>query len=154
MKKKRKQILKKDLENQNEKNISHFNKQTLLGVIGGSGFLLIIKGVGGLIESVFERPSAQWRTGITFGNLFLYLIIILVTMITVNTLTSMTHQKKRIYQIIGVTTVTIFVAFVLTLTVPFFKITLFGIHPMILVLAGAVLLPVSGNLSFRKNDEI
>lgn len=128
-------------------------KQTVLGVIGGSGFLFIIKGVGGLIESIFERPSAQWRTSITIGDIFMYLIVILAAMFIVNRLTSQRIQKNKKYWILGSTVVTLLLLFIFTIIVPFFQTILIGIHPMILVLIGAVLLPASGNLSLRIEDD-
>ncbi|UJF16346.1 hypothetical protein LZ578_04255 [Jeotgalibaca sp. MA1X17-3] len=151
MKKKRKEDGREEVLPSKQKKMFSFSKQNLLGVIGGSGFLLIIKGVGGLIESIFERPSAQWRTDITFGNLFLYLLIVFITLVAIKKVPSKKIQKKNIYQILSVAIVIITFAFILTFTIPILQVTMIRIHPVILVLAGAVLLPASGNLSFRKN---
>lgn len=149
MNKKRKGKSREKLQPPKQKKFFSFDKKALLGVMGGSGFLLIIKGFGGLVESIFKRPSAQWRTDITFGNLFLYLIIVLITLIAVNYLTFKKNKKKRIYQIVGVTIAIVSFAFILTLTIPIFQTTILGIHPVILILAGAVMLPASGNLTLK-----
>lgn len=151
MKKQRKEDDREELLPSKQKKMFSFSKQNLLGVIGGSGFLLIIKGVGGLIESIFERPSAQWRTDITFGNLFLYLLIVFVTLVAIKKVPSKKYQKKNVYQILSVSIAIITLALILTFAIPILQVTMIRIHPVILVLAGAVLLPASGNLSFRKN---
>ena len=128
------------------------HKQTLLGVVGGSGFLFIIKGVGGLIESIFERPSAQWRTSITIGNILMYIIIILAAMLIVNRLTSQGNKKNKKYWILS-SVVIVLLLFILTIIIPFFQKILIQVHPMILVLIGAVLLPASGNISLRRENK-
>ena len=128
------------------------HKQTLLGAVGGSGFLFIIKGVGGLIESIFERPSAQWRTSITIGNILMYIIIILAAMLIVNRLTSQGIKKNKKYWILS-SVVIVLLLFILTIIIPFFQKILIQVHPMILVLIGAVLLPASGNISLRRENK-
>lgn len=128
-----------------------FKKQDILGVLGGSGFLLIIKGIIGLVESIMKRPSSHWRTDITVGNLLAYVIILTGMTIVVQTLQSTDYSKRISSVVLGVTLFVMALFFFLVFTVPFFQNLLFQIHPVILILAGAVLLPAMGNLSLRRN---
>lgn len=127
-----------------------FNKNILLGVVGGSGFLLIIKGTIGLVESIMLRPSSHWRTAITLGNVFVYLVILLGTVFVLQTLLSPNFPDQKSRLIIGSTIGAVLFAVLLTLFLPLFQTVFFRIHPVILILAGAVLLPAMGNLPLRK----
>lgn len=117
-----------------------------LGVLGGSGFLLLIKGLSGLLANIWNRPSSSWRTAITVADVLVYLLVVgmlyaLVHMIAVSDVL----DRKRL----ALTVVLLAVGTAFLMWLPLFDFVLFSLHPMVLVIGGALLLPAMGNLSFH-----
>lgn len=121
-------------------------KKRWVGVLGGSGFLLLIKGLSGLLANIWNRPSSSWRTEISMADVLVYVLVVgalytLVHMIA----NSDVLNRKRLVLIVAFLSVLM----ALLIGFPLFDFVLFSIHPMILVITGALLLPAMGNLSFH-----
>ncbi|MDE1549425.1 hypothetical protein [Jeotgalibaca caeni] len=113
-------------------------RNQLVGALGGSGFLLVIKGIAGVVENIWMRPSSSWRTALTIQDFLLYFLFLISIQMLVSAFRS---ARPSFWKLIPL----VLLAGLLFL-IPLFDTTLFSVHPVILVLLGASLLPMMGQL--------
>ncbi|MHC1720540.1 MAG: hypothetical protein AB9844_07675 [Clostridiaceae bacterium] len=117
------------------------NKQSLLGAIGGFGYLMLIWSVPDMVKEAMRTSFQNWRSDITLGNVLIFVVILIGAIVIVNTisrgaLNEGVNEDRKQKIAVGASIAAIIAVMVLSYTVPFLKSAILQCHPLVLTALG------------------
>jgi len=117
------------------------NKQSLLGALGGFGYLMLIWSVPDMVKGAMRTSFPNWRSDITLGNVLIFVVILIGAIVIVNTisrgaLNEGVNEDRKQKIAVGASIAAIIAVMVLSYTVPFLKSAILQCHPLVLTALG------------------